>query len=422
VKVLVAGGGIGGLSLALSLHAAGVDSVEVLEASSQIDELGVGINVLPHAVRELTELGLSDSLADAGLATAEFAMFNKHGQRVWAEPRGLAAGYRWPQYSIHRGRLAGVLHRAFLNRLGAERLHVGRRVVGYEQDATSVTVTLAGSRTIEGDALVGADGVHSAVRAQLYPSEGAPLWNGITMWRAVAKARPFFSGATMAIVGPFGRRAVIYPITGPGDDGFALINIVLEAKTAEGRPMPRQDWNHTVEANEVPALFGSMQLDWIDVGALIEQAEQWWQYPMVDRDPLPRWSDGRVTLLGDAAHPMYPVGANGASQAIVDARVLARALVLEPTIQAAFDAYETARRPATAELVLTNREVGAEKCIEIAERRAPDGFVRIDDVFAPGELQQLSDDYKLTAGFDPTTLNERPSLTVNRNVHDIGEV
>jgi 2-polyprenyl-6-methoxyphenol hydroxylase-like FAD-dependent oxidoreductase len=414
VKILVAGGGIGGLSLALSLHAAGVDSIEVLEASSQIHELGVGINVLPHAVRELTELGLGDALADAGLATAEFALFNKHGQRIWAEPRGLAAGYRWPQYSIHRGRLVGVLHRAFLDRLGAERLHVGSRVVGYEQDETSVTVTVAGSRTIEGDALVGADGVHSAVRTQLHPTEGPPLWNGITMWRAVARARPFLSGATMAIVGPFGRRAVIYPITGPEDDGFALINIVLEAKTAEGRPMPRQDWDHTVEADEVRAVFGSMRFDWLDVGALIEAADRWWQYPMVDRDPLSRWSAGRVTLLGDAAHPMYPVGANGASQAVLDARVLARALALEPTIETALGVYEAERRPATAAVVLANREVGAEKCIELAEQRAPDGFARLDDVFAPGELEQLSADYKRTAGFDPTTLNVRPSLTVDR--------
>ncbi len=414
MKVLVAGGGIGGLSLALSLHAAGVDSVEVFEASAQIEEVGVGINVLPHAVRELTELGLGQALADAGLATAEFAMFNKHGQRIWAEPRGLTAGYRWPQYSIHRGRLLGVLHRALLEQLGAERLHTGSRVVGYAQNATSVTVTLAGGRTVEGDALVGSDGVHSAVRAQLNPSEGPPLWNGITIWRAVARSTPFLSGATMAIVGPFGKRAVIYPITRPADDGSALINIVLEAKTAEGRPMPRQDWNHTVEADEVRALFGSMRFDWIDVGALIDLAERWWQYPMVDRDPLPRWSAGRVTLLGDAAHPMYPVGANGASQAILDARVLARALALESTIDASLDAYETARRSVTAAVVLANRQVGAEKCIELAEQRAPDGFARVGDVFAPGELEQLSADYKRTAGFDPTTLNERPSWTVVR--------
>ena len=246
------------------MHAAGLDSVEVFEASAEIEEVGVGINVLPHAVRELTELGLAEGLAAAGLATGEFAMFNKHGQRIWAEPRGVAAGYRWPQYSIHRGRLLGLLHQAFLERLGPERLHTGCRVVDFSQDATSVSVRLAGGGTAEGHVLVGADGVHSAVRTRLFPEEGDPLWNGITMWRAVSRAKPFLSGATMAIVGYFGKRAVIYPITTPADDGSALINIVLEAKTAEGRPMPRQDWNHTVEADEVRALFGSMRFDPLD--------------------------------------------------------------------------------------------------------------------------------------------------------------
>jgi 2-polyprenyl-6-methoxyphenol hydroxylase-like FAD-dependent oxidoreductase len=412
VKVLVAGGGIGGLSLALSLHAAGFDGVEVFEASPVVEELGVGINVLPHAVRELTELGLADDVAAAGLATGEFVMFNKHGQRIWGEPRGLGAGYRWPQYSIHRGRLLGVLHRAFLERLGAKRMHTGRRVVRCSQDGASVRVEFADGGVAEGDVLVGADGVHSTIRTQLHPDEGPPLWNGITMWRAVARAEPFLSGATMAIVGHFGKRAVIYPITSVGPDGRALINIVLEAKTTEGRPMPRQDWNHAVNRDEVRALFGSMRFDWIDLGMLIETAEQWWQYPMVDRDPLPGWSFGRVTLLGDAAHPMYPVGANGASQAILDARTLAHVLALETTIDAALDTYETTRRPATSAVVLANRQVGAEKCMELAEARAPNGFQRIEDVFAPGELEELTTQYKRTAGFDPATLNERPSLTV----------
>jgi 2-polyprenyl-6-methoxyphenol hydroxylase-like FAD-dependent oxidoreductase len=414
MKVLVAGGGIGGLSLALSLHAAGLDEVEVFEASPVVEELGVGINVLPHAVRELTELGLASDLAAAGLATGELVMFNKHGQRIWAEPRGLAAGYRWPQYSIHRGRLLGLLHRAFLARLGASRLHTGCRVVRCSAEASSVAVEFAAGGGAEGDVLVGADGVHSAVRAQLYPDEGPPLWNGITMWRGVARTRPFLSGASMAIVGHFGKRAVIYPITPVGDDGRALVNIVLEATTAEGKPMPRQDWNHAVNGDEVRTLFGSMRFAWIDVALLIESAERWWQYPMVDRDPLPRWSSGRLTLLGDAAHPMYPVGANGASQAILDARMLARAMALEASIDVALDAYESSRRPATAAVVLANREVAGEKCMELAESRAPNGFQRPEDVFAPGELETLSAEYKRIAGFDPAVLNERPSLEVVR--------
>ena len=412
VRTLIVGGGVGGLSLALSLHAAELSDVEVFEAAPSIEELGVGINVLPHAVRELTELGLSDELAAHGVATSEFVMFNKHGQRIWSEPRGLAAGYRWPQYSIHRGRLLGILHQAFVARFGAHRLHTGQRVVRYTQDDGSVTAHFEDHTSATGDVLVGADGIHSAVRTQLHPGEGAPLWNGITMWRALADAPAFLSGATMVIVGHFGKRAVVYPIAMAGDDGNALINVVLEAATDEGKPIPRQDWSHVVDSDEVRRLFGTMRFDWIDIAMLVDTAEQWWQYPMVDRDPLPHWSDGRVTLLGDAAHPMYPVGANGASQAILDARTLARALALEPTIRAALDTYEGDRRSATAAVVLANRQVGAEQCMELAESRAPDGFERIEDVFAPGELEALSAEYKRTAGFDAATLNARPSLSV----------
>ena len=415
MRVLVVGGGVGGLSLALSLHAAGIGDVEVFEAGA-IEELGVGINVLPHAVRELSELGLAGELAAEGLATSEFVMFNRHGQRIWGEQRGLAAGYQWPQYSIDRGRLLGLLHRAFARRLGEARLHPGHRVVAATQHDASVTAHIAGGRRAEGDVLVGADGIHSAIRAQLFPGEGAPLWNGITMWRAVAPGVPCLTGSSMVMIGYFGRRAVVYPITRPGRDRRALINLVLEATTSDGRPMPRQDWDHVVDPAEIRALFGGMRFGWIDIGALIDGAPRWWQYPMVDRDPLPHWGSGRITLLGDAAHPMYPVGANGASQAILDARVLARALALAPDAGSALHDYEKARRPETAAVVVANREVGPEQCMELAEARAPNGFERIEDVFAPGELQELSSRYKRIAGFDPAALNNRPSLSVDSGV------
>jgi 5-methylphenazine-1-carboxylate 1-monooxygenase len=410
VHVLICGGGIGGLTLALSLHAADIDDVEIFEAAPVVAELGVGINVLPHAVRELTELGLADDLAAAGLATGELVMFNKHGQRIWGEPRGRAAGYQWPQYSIHRGRLLGLLYRAVLDRLGHERLHTASRVVRCDEaGAMEVAGTITG--IVAGDVVVGADGVHSTIRAQLYPAEGPVLWNGQTLWRAVASAPPFLTGRTMAIIGHWGHRAVIYPIAGE-TDGAVLTNVVLEAQTAAGQPMPPQDWNHAVDREEVRSFFGNMRFDWLDVATLIDDAEQWWQYPMVDRDPLPQWTFGRITLLGDAAHPMYPVGSNGASQAILDARTLARALALEATVDDGLAAYEAARRPTTETIVLANRKVGAEQCMELAEARAPDGFRHIEDVFAPGELEELAAHYKRLAGFDPTVLNERPSLSV----------
>lgn len=305
-----------------------------------------------------------------------------------------------------------MLHRAFTERLGPGRLHPGHRVVSAGQHGGTVFAEFAGGSRAEGDVLVGADGVHSAIRAHLCPGEGPPLWNGITMWRAVAPGVPFLTGSSMVMIGYFGKRAVVYPITKPGRDGRALINIVLEATTAAGRPMPRQDWDHVVDPAEIRALFSGMRFGWIDVGVLIDAAPRWWQYPMVDRNPLEKWRSRRITLLGDAAHPMYPVGANGASQAILDARVLARALALAPTAEAALDRYEAERLPATAAVVLANREAGPEKCMELAETRAPGGFGRVKDVFAPGELQELSGRYKRIAGFDPALLNGRPSLSV----------
>ena len=380
MKVAIVGGGIGGMALALALHDAGIDDVEVYESASDVKELGVGINVLPHAVRELTELGLLDDLAAVGIPTAELVLYSKHGQRIWGEPRGLAAGYRWPQFSIHRGELLGVLHRAVLARLGPARVHTGHHLARFGQQDGKVWGEFVDRQTgaavgrVEADLLVGCDGIHSVVRRTLYPDEGPPQWNGITMWRAVTVGEPFLSGRTMIMAGHFGRRVVVYPISRRHEDqGRALINWVAEFKTADGRPMPEQDWVHTARHEDVLAPFASFGFDFLDVPALIRGAEAVYQYPMVDRDPLPTWDFGRVTLLGDAAHPMYPVGSNGASQAILDARVLARELALQPSIEAAVAAYDAERRPATAAVVLANREAGPERAWRSSRSGRPTG-------------------------------------------------
>jgi 5-methylphenazine-1-carboxylate 1-monooxygenase len=422
MKVAIVGGGIGGLALALALQDAGIADVDVYESAPAIKALGVGINVLPHAVRELTELGLLDDLSAAGIPTAELAYYSKFGQRIWNEPRGLAAGYHWPQFSIHRGDLLGALHRAVLARLGAGHIHPGHHLeyVGQEGDRVWAEFIdrLGGTPVarIGADLLVGCDGIHSTVRHLLYPGEGPPKWNGITMWRAVTEGTPFLSGRTMIVAGYFGRRVVVYSISKQHEDrGRALINWVAEHRTAEGRPMPEQDWVHTAGAEDAIAPFATFTFPFLDVPALIRGAEVIYQYPMVDRDPLPTWDFGRVTLLGDAAHPMYPVGSNGASQAIIDARVLARELALQPSIEVAVAAYDAERRPATAAVVLNNRQVGPERCMELVEARAPDGFANLDDVISHEELEAIALTYKRTAGFDPETLNSRPSLSVRSN-------
>jgi 5-methylphenazine-1-carboxylate 1-monooxygenase len=417
VRVAIAGGGIGGMALALSLHDAGFGEVDVYESASSVKELGVGINVLPHATRELTELGLLGELSAVAIPTAELVYYSRHGQRIWSEPRGIAAGYRWPQFSIHRGTLLGVLHRAVIERLGPERVHSGHHLSRFDQDGDHVWADFVDRASgeprsrVEADVLVGGDGIHSVIRQAFFPNQGPPKWNGITMWRAVTEGSPFLSGRTMVMVGPAGPQMVVYPISRRHEaEGKALINWVAAIRNAPDQPMPTQDWEYTARLENVLEPFQSFVFDFLNVPALIRGAKTIYQYPMVDRDPLPTWNFGRVTLLGDAAHPMYPKGSNGASQAIIDARVLARELALRPSIEEAIAAYDAQRRPQTAGVVLANRRGGPERCIGIVEERAPDGFVNLSDVISHEELEEIAGSYKRTAGFDPEFLNNRPSL------------
>ncbi|HLY99162.1 MAG TPA: flavin-dependent oxidoreductase [Candidatus Angelobacter sp.] len=421
MKVAIAGGGIGGLTLALALHSAGIEDVDIYESSPEFRELGVGINVLPHAVRELDELGLLGSLAETGIPTAELTYYTKTGQRIWSEPRGIRAGYRWPQFSIHRGELLGLLYRAVLKRLGPEHLHPGHHLLSVGQEKSRVWAEFMSRRgtaripRVEADLLVGSDGIHSVVRQMIHPGEGAPKWNGITMWRGLSEAEPFLSGRTMIMAGVTRRRVVVYPVSRKHEQrGKALINWVAELKNADGRPMSGHDWYFTARLENVLPHFSSFKFDFLDVPALIRNAKVIYQYPMVDRDPVDTWNKGRITLLGDAAHPMYPVGSNGASQAILDARVLARELALQSSVEDALAAYDAQRRPATAKIVESNRKAGPEVCMEIVEERAPQGFSSLDDVITQTELQEISKKYKVAAGFDVDTLNSRPSLSVPR--------
>ncbi len=411
MKALIIGGGIGGLTTALSLHAAGIDCT-VFEAATDVRPLGVGINLQPHAVRELTELGLGDRLAQTGIATQEFVYANRFGQVIWREPRGLAAGYRWPQYSIHRGRLQVLLWRAAEERLGPGRLQSGKRLVDFRQDGTGVTARFADGGTARGDLLVAADGIHSVVRARCFPDEGPPKWNGALLWRATSLAPPYLTGASMVQAGHRDRKFVCYPI-GTAPDGRAVVNWIAEQRYPADTPWAREDWNRPGQVDTFLPLFADWQFGWLDVPALIRSTEAVYEFPMVDRDPLPWWSQGRVTLLGDAAHPMYPIGSNGASQAILDARILARELATrgcEPGLAA----YEAIRRPATAEIVRANRGDGPDRVMDIVHARAPEGFERLEDVVPRAELEDVILAYKRVAGMDPAILNERESWSVAR--------
>jgi 5-methylphenazine-1-carboxylate 1-monooxygenase len=410
MQVVIVGGGIGGLSLALMLHARGI-GCGIYEASRRIRELGVGINVLPHAIAELAELGLLPRLDEAAIRTRELIYANRFGQEIWREPRGLDAGYKVPQFSIHRGRLQGVLYEAVLDRLGRKAVHAGHAFTSFAQTEGSVKARFRkganGKRlTVEGDILVGCDGIHSTVRRRLYPGEAGLKWNGVLMWRGATMAKGFLDGRTMIVGGGFDNKLVLYPIA-PPERGRQLINWVVTYRMGDGSDPPprREDWNRKGTLSELMPHVKRFETPHVDLARLVRGAPGFYEYPMADRDPLPRWTHGRVTLLGDAAHPMYPVGSNGASQAILDARSLADALVAAEHPRAALAAYEAERLPKTAEIVRNNRKGGPEGVIDEVERRAPDGFEHIDDVLSHAEREAIVKGYAQLAGFAKEQVN-----------------
>jgi 2-polyprenyl-6-methoxyphenol hydroxylase-like FAD-dependent oxidoreductase len=415
--ILIIGAGMGGLAAALSLHEAGF-SVRLFESVPEIRPLGVGINLLPHAVRELEEMGLRAAVEAAGVSCEKLAYFSKYGQPIWDEPRGLAAGYRWPQISVHRGVLQQVLLAAVRKSLGDSRLFLGHQLVRFEAIPGRGVSAFFEDRTsgvalpeFQGRLLVAADGIHSAARRIFFPDEGPPRWNGAIMWRGVVDAPTYLDGHTMIMAGHTRQKFVCYPIGNPTSAGHQLINFVAELRGDVTELTEREDWNRPGRLEDFLPAFESWNFGWLDAPGLIRAAGQTWVYPMVDRDPLPRWSHGPVTLLGDAAHPMYPIGSNGASQAILDARVLTGCLrhhTGDP--EHGLRRYEEIRREATAAIVLANRGQGPEIGMQIVEDRAPNGFSRLSDVISEDELRTIADKYKRLAGFAVAELNSRPSL------------
>nr|ALL53629.1 monooxygenase [uncultured bacterium fosmid I5J7] len=413
MKVVIVGGGIGGLAAALMLHDRGIKA-DVYERSEEIRELGVGINTLPHAIRELANIGLLDALDSVAIRTHELIYQNRQGQTIWQELRGTDAGLDMPQFSIHRGRLQGVLRDAVIERLGADAIRTGHACTGVRPGNNSATAIFqtasAEELPVEGDAVIACDGIHSVVRKQFYPDQGDPKWNGIMLWRGACLWDPFLTGRSMVIAGGMDAKLVLYPIANDArPDAKVLMNWAVAAKMGDGStPMPRrEDWNREGVMSELlPFVENTFSLDVVDPLALIRETGTFYEYPMCDRDPVAQWTFDRVTLLGDAAHPMYPVGSNGASQAILDARCLADRLAdCDNDVSAALLAYQTERLPATSEIVRQNRDGGPERVIDLVNQRAPDGFERLEDVAGPDELEAVVRGYQKTAGFDKASVN-----------------
>ncbi|MGO8919953.1 MAG: flavin-dependent oxidoreductase [Stellaceae bacterium] len=404
--VLIVGGGIGGLTLGLMLTRAGI-ACRIYEAAPEIKPLGVGINLLPHAMKELAALGLEERLAGLGVRTAEAAFFNRFGQLIYQEPLGRAAGYDWPQISIHRADLHRVLKDAFTAEAGADRLLLGWQCIRADENG-SVHFRRAGTGEDlppqRGASVIGADGIHSTIRKQLYPDEGEPIYSGVNMWRGVTRWQPILGGATMIRCGWFTHaKLVLYPIRNAIDgEGRQLVNWVAEIETPK---YERWNWARAGRLEDFLTPMQDWHFDWLDVPEFLRRADVALEYPMVDKDPLPRWSFGRITLLGDAAHPMYPRGSNGAGQAILDARALASCLAAAADPVAALAAYEERRLEATATVVHTNRTTPPDWILgEVHKRTGDKPFTSIDAVISREELVAITDAYKRVAGYEKEKL------------------
>ncbi|MES5488252.1 flavin-dependent oxidoreductase [Bradyrhizobium sp. INPA03-11B] len=405
MKAIIVGGGIGGLTTALMLRSRGI-SCELYEQSETIRELGVGINTLPHAIRELAGLGLLDKLDEVAIRTYELFYLTRHGQQVWHEKRGLDAGHDVPQFSIHRGRLQSVIHQAVIERLGADAIRTGCRLGSFTQDEGGVSAYFfdrsgAHVHTARGDILIGADGIHSKVRETLFPGEGGPCWNGLMLWRGATDWPAFLTGRSMIIAGGLNAKAVIYPIAPGSSPASRLTNWAVLVRIGDGTSPPprREGWSNLGRRDEMMPYVTSFTIPQVDFTGLINATPEFWEYPCCDRDPLPYWSSGRVTLLGDAAHPMYPVGSNGASQAILDARCLADMLARSEHPRQALAAYERQRLPMTADIVASNRRGGPEGVIDAVEQLAPQGFTDVDTILNYEAREAIVRGYAAKAGF-----------------------
>ncbi|MBB3995134.1 2-polyprenyl-6-methoxyphenol hydroxylase-like FAD-dependent oxidoreductase [Sulfitobacter undariae] len=414
MTVLIAGGGISGLTLALTCQQVGIP-FQLFEASAQIRPLGVGINLQPAAVRELFALGLRDQLDQVGIPLCEYGLYTSQGLHVWSEPRGLEAGYNWPAYSVHRGRLQMMLYEELIRRAGPEAVQTGWRATGFDTQDDTATLHLQSrtgeTRSVSGSVVIGADGIHSAIRSQMQPHEAEPKWSGAILWRGTALAKPFLSGATMALIGHEGLRFVVYPISAPDPEtGLAVINWICNMQFDPAQKFSKEDYSRQANLDDFLPSFEKVQCDGLDIPALIRGAKEVFEYPMVDRDPLDSWTVGRTTLIGDAAHAAYPVGSNGAGAGILDARVLTAALLAHGLNADALHAYEAEMLPVTSKIILMNRTAGPDKILDIIDQRSNGDITRVEDVIPHAEMEEHAATYKRIAGLGSTETNARPPI------------
>ncbi len=408
MKAIIVGGGIVGLTTALTLHRAGIDA-RVYEQAPTIKELGVGLNLLPHSVKHLIGLGLQPQLDNEAVRTSELRFFCSKGKAIWQEPRGIDAGYDVPQYSVHRGRLLSILNQAVAMRVGPDSVQTNRRFTRFSQTADGVTAIFEDDRknkfSTTADLLIGADGINSVVRYQLYPDQGAPHFSGLILWRGATLHKPFLTGRSMFMAGHNEQKVVVYPLTSPNEKGEQLVNWIAERRVPLDA-VHLDDWANEGSMDEFAHHFTGWHFGDLDMQDLFVRAENIFKFPMIDRNPVDRWSFGRVTLAGDAAHAMNPNGSNGASQGILDAISLESHLAKNGDIVEALRQYEAQRLPPTSRLVLENRKTGPERVLQFVEDRCDGNCVDAHTCIPQDELEEVATAYKKLAGFDKASVNK----------------
>ena len=413
--IIIVGGGIGSLTLGLTLYQIGL-SCTIYEAVNKLEPRGVGINLLPNAVRELYELGIGAELLDEiGITAREWALVGTRGQEIYSEPRGEFAGYKWPQYAVHRGNFHMLLYKKFVSKAGQEAFVTGYRAKNYQKNTNgTVTVEFETSDGVEkrtADVLIGADGIHSAIRARMYPDQPPINWGGTLMWRGTSEAIPLRTDSSFVAVGNHRQRVVMYPITRPDvGTGKSIINWIAEITYDDTSKYENMGWFKQSGYDDFLHYFKDWKHDWLDVPELIRSADKIYENPMIDRDPIPSWVDDNVALLGDAAHPMYPVGSNGASQAIIDARVMCRKFLDFGLNELALKEYDRTLCDPISSLVLINRGAGPAGLLNIVDERCGGDFDDIEEIVPEIERKNFMEKFKVAAGFARDKLNAAPSI------------
>lgn len=405
---IIVGAGIVGLTLALECHQNGIP-VRVFESANEIKALGVGLNLLPHSVKHLLKHGLEAELSRNAIRTKELRFYCKSGKLIWTEPRGIEAGYKVPQYSIHRGTLQSILLKKVIQTLGEDAVLTDRRLLNFHQSKESITAqfqdTSGTIHDIDGLFLIGADGINSTVRQQLYPDQGDPQFAGLMLWRGATWSKPFLTGRSMIMAGHNDQKIVVYPMTPVNSSGKQLLNWVAEFRVPLN-VMRKDDWNGKGSLQEFAHRFAHWDYPWLETNNLFRYAEAIYKFPMIDREPVDQWSFDRVTLAGDAAHAMYPNGSNGASQGILDAVSLAKWISETNNPAHAFVNYQEERLPPTARLTLDNRKTGPERVMQMVEDQCQGDCGEEHQCVPYPDLESVSLTYKKLAGFDKKTVNQ----------------